>query len=161
MKNLNKLLVFIKPYWKAAVLASLFLTAVVVMDLVLPHLIQRIIDDGINKSDLRVVLTSSLIMIVASLFSVIFAVGNTILAVRVGEGFSRDLRQAIFLKIQSLSFANLNRLQTGNRIVCLTSDVNMVKMVMQMFLRIGARAPLLMVRSIALMVMSQFKGRPI
>jgi ATP-binding cassette subfamily B protein len=65
---------------------------------------------------------------------------------------ARDLRDALFLKIQSFSFGNLDRQNTGQLMVRLTSDVAALKTLTQMTLRIGTRAPLLMVGSLILMV---------
>jgi ATP-binding cassette subfamily B protein len=127
------------------------------MDLVIPRLIQKIIDDGIGNNDMNVVINTTLIMLGIAILSALFSIGNNILSVRVGEGVARDLREALFLKIQSFSFGNLDRLRTGQLIVRLTSDVVMLQRVTRVTLRIGTRAPLLMVGSIILMVMTNAK----
>jgi len=95
-----KILHFVKPYWKRALLALILLSSLVTMDLAIPRLIQRIIDQGITKHNQAVVLQTSLVMLGISLLSTVIAVGNSILSVQVGEGMARDLRQALFLKIQ-------------------------------------------------------------
>ncbi len=151
MNHFLKLRRFLKPYWKEAVLALLLLTFVVVIDLSIPRLVQRIIDQGIAAENMRVVANTTLIMLGVSLLSALFAIGNNILSVRVGEGFARDLREAMFLRIQSLSFGNLDRLKTGQLIVRLTSDIGVVQRVSRMLLRIGTRAPLLLIGSLFLM----------
>jgi len=157
MKHLTKLFKFVKPYWKQSILALILLTAVVFMDLAIPRLIQRIIDEGINGGDTQVVIQTTLIMIGISITSALFAIGNNILSVQAGEGFARDLREALFLKIQSFSFGNLDRLRTGQLIVRLTSDITMLQRVTRMLLRIGTRAPLLMIGSVILMISTNAK----
>jgi len=152
MTHLLKLKHYIYPYWKQSFLALTLLTAVVFMDLAIPRLVQRIIDEGINGGSTRVVITTTLIMLGLSLLSTIFAVGNNLLSVQVGERVARDLREDLFVKIQSFSFGNLDRLRTGQLIVRLSSDVMMLQRVSRMVLRIGTRAPLLMIGSIVLMV---------
>ena len=152
MKHLLKLKNYLFPYWKQSILALVLLTAVVFMDLAIPRLIQRIIDQGINGGSQQVVIKTTLIMLSLSVLSTLFAIGNNILSVRVGEGVARDLREDLFLKIQQFSFGNLDRLRTGQLIVRLTSDVMMLQRVSRMILRIGTRAPLLMLGSILLMV---------
>jgi ATP-binding cassette subfamily B protein len=151
MNYILKLKHYIYPYWKQSILALTLLTAVVFMDLAIPRLIQRIIDQGINGGSIPVVVQTTLIMLGLSLSSTIFAIGNNILSVQVGEGVARDLREDLFLKIQSFSFGNLDHLRTGQLIVRLTSDVMMLQRVSRMLLRIGTRAPLLMIGSIILM----------
>lgn len=130
----------------------LLLTSVVIMDLAIPRLIQRIIDQGIGRNDLRVVLNTTLVMLLLTLLSTVFAIGNNVLSVQVGEGFGRDLREALFHKIQTFSFGNLDRLQTGQLMVRLTSDITMIMRIIRISIRIGTRAPLLMVGSLGLMV---------
>jgi len=151
MKHLLKLKHYLYPYWKQSLLALTLLTAVVFMDLAIPRLIQRIIDQGINGGSQQVIINTTLIMLGLSLLSTVFAIGNNILSVQVGEGVARDLREDLFLRIQSFSFGNLDRLRTGQLIVRLTSDVVMLQRVARMILRIGTRAPLLMIGSLVLM----------
>jgi ATP-binding cassette subfamily B multidrug efflux pump len=71
--------------------------------------------------------------------------------VQVSEGVGRDMREAVFLKIQSFSFGNLDRLKTGQLMVRLSNDTGVVQRLFQVSLRIGTRAPLLMIGSIILM----------
>ncbi len=151
MKNLLKLKHFIKPYWLFSILALVMLIAVVFMDLAIPRLVQRIIDDGIVAENMQVVVQTTIIMLTISLLSAAFAIGNNYLSVVVGESVARDLREAMFLKIQSLSFGNLDELKTGQLIVRLTSDVGVMQRVVMITLRIGTRAPLLMIGSLILM----------
>jgi ATP-binding cassette subfamily B multidrug efflux pump len=99
-----------------------------------------------------VVLNTTLIMLGLTVLSALFAIGNNILSVRVGEGFGRDVREALFQKIQSFSFGNLDRQQTGQLMVRLTSDIMMLERIIRVAIRIGTRAPLLMIGSIILMV---------
>lgn len=151
MAHIHKILHFVKPYWKLAVLALALLTFQVFMDLSIPRLIQHIIDQGIKQGDLNVVIQTSLLMLGISVTSALVAVGNNITSVRVGEGTARDLREAIFLKIQNFSYGNLDHFTTGKLMVRLTSDASAVQRLVQISLRIGTRAPLLMVGSLILM----------
>ncbi len=152
MKHVLQLSRFIQPYWKPAVLALILLTSLVFMDLSIPKLIERIIDQGISRQNQTVVLQTALLMIGISLLSMLIAIGNNYFSVRVGESVARDLRDGIFLKIQSYSYGDLDRQKTGQLMVRLTSDVAAFKSLIQVSLRIGTRAPLLMIGSLILMV---------
>lgn len=152
MKHLKKLIYLLKPYWKESILSLVLLTTIVVMDLAIPRLIQRIIDQGIAQNDTRVVLQTSLIMLAVSVSSAIFAIGNNYFSVRAGEGFARDLRETIFLKIQDFSYGNIDHFTTGKLMVRLSSDTGAVQRLIQVTLRIGTRAPLMMVGSLILMI---------
>ena len=151
MAHIRKILHFVKPYWKLSLLALVLLTFQVFMDLSIPRLIQQIIDNGIKQGDMTVVLQTSLLMLGISATSTLVAVGNNLSSVRVGESTARDLREAIFLKIQDFSYGNLDHFTTGNLMVRLTSDASAVQRLVQISLRIGTRAPLLMVGSLILM----------
>lgn len=151
MKHIRKLLYFVKPYWRRSLVSLFFLVCVVVIDLTIPRLIQRIIDDGIGGDNMQIVLSTSVIMLVISVLQVIFALANNLFSIQVGEAVARDVREALFLKIQSFSFGNLDHLNTGQLMVRLSSDTTAFQRMVQVSLRIGTRAPLLMMGSIILM----------
>ncbi|CAN5736495.1 ABC transporter ATP-binding protein [soil metagenome] len=151
MKDVFKLLKFVKPYWRRSVVALTLLTSLVFLDLAIPRLIQRIIDQGIEKQNQQVVIQTGLLMLGISVLSTIIAVGNNNFSVQVGENLARDLRDAIFLKIQSLSYGNLDRMPTGQLMVRLSSDSGAFQRLVQISLRIGTRAPMLMIGSLILM----------
>lgn len=151
MRQIQKLLPFLKPYWLLAVISLVLLTAVLVIDLSIPRLIQRIIDMGVNQKDMQVVLQTSVIMIGLSLLQFVLSLGNNLFSIRVGEGIARDLREALFVKIQSFSYGNIDHFTTGRLMVRLSSDTGAVQRIFQISLRIGTRAPLLMIGSLILM----------
>ena len=154
MNHIFRLSSFVRPYWKRAVLALVLLSSLVVMDLSIPRLIERIIDQGINRNDMTVVATTAALMIFLSLLSAVIAIGNNYFSVQVGEGVARDVREALFLKIQSFSYGNLDRQHTGPLMTRLTSDVAALKTLTQVSLRIGTRGPLLMIGSVLLMFLT-------
>ena len=128
------------------------LMGVVVADLLIPRLTQRVIDQGIARQDMGTILTTSLLMLGAALLSALFAIGNTLLSVRVAQSASADLRSAIVRKVQTFSFGNLDRIQTGQLLVRATSDVSQVQMIVQMSLRMLTRAPLWMMGSVVMLI---------
>ena len=115
------------PYWKRSLLALLLLATLVVLDLSIPRLIQRLIDRGIQGHDRELVIHTTLLMLAVSAVSIVVAVGNNNLSVFVGERVSRDLRAALFRKIQTFSYGNLDRQKTGQLMVRLTSDTGAVQ----------------------------------
>jgi len=152
MNHVGKLIRFVKPYWRRALMALVLLTTLVFFDLSIPRLIQRVIDQGIAKHNQTVVIQTSLLMLGISMLSTLIAIGNNNLSVQVGESVARDLREALFLKIQTFSYGNLDRQKTGQLMVRLTSDASALQRLTQISLRIGTRAPLLMIGSLILMV---------
>lgn len=154
MKPLRRMIRFVKPYKAPAILSMALLIGVVAADLLIPRLTQRVIDAGIAKQDLRVITTTALLMLGAAVISALFSVGNTLLSVRVALGASADLRSAIVRQVQTFSFGNLDRIQTGQLLVRATSDVNAVQMMVLMSLRMFTRAPLWMLGSMVMLFLT-------
>jgi len=151
MHEIRMILQFVKPYRKLAAFSLAMLVLMVASDLLIPHLIERIIDQGIRQNNMTVVLQTAAIMLGISIFNAVFAVLNSNSSVRIGESVARDIREALFVKIQQLSYGDLDRFSTGKLMVRLTSDASAVQRLVQISLRIGTRAPLLMIGSIVLM----------
>ena len=133
------------------------LLGVVVTDLSIPRLTQQVIDQGILKQDLNAILTGSFLMLGAAVLGALFFIGNTIFSVRVAQGVGADLRSTIVHKILTFSFGNLDQLQTGQLMVRTTSDVNQVQTIVQLSLRILTRAPLWMIGSIVMLILTSWQ----
>ena len=151
MSSLKRSFNYLKPYSKEAAGAIILLGLVVVANLSIPRLVQVIIDEGVANKDLDVITRTSLLMIGASILSALFMAGNTILAIKASRGFEADFRDAIYTKIQDYSFGNLDKFTTGELLTRLTSDLNQVRLIITMSLRMFTRMPLTFIASIALM----------
>jgi len=154
MDTIRKILSFVKPYRKLAVWSLVLLFLRVCMDLSIPRLVEQIIDQGIKKNSLNVVLTTSGIMFAITVLDTLVAILSSIYSVRVGQSVSRDMRRAIFLKIQKFSYGNLDHFSTGKLMVRMTNDADAVQRFVQISLRIGASAPLTLIGSIVLMYLT-------
>lgn len=154
MRATRRLAMYLRPYWHWALLAPLLMALEVAMDLMLPRLVQRIIDQGIAQGDMDIVLSTGLWMIGLSLVGLAGGMGCTVFAFFASQGFGADLRASLFGKVQALSFGNLDRLETGKLITRLTNDVTQVQEVITMLLRIMVRVPLLLVGSLIMAVLT-------
>ncbi len=154
MSSLRKLAVFLRPYWKLVIVGPLLMVLEVAMDLMQPRLLQHIIDVGIAQLDMRVVVSTGLLMVGLAIIGAVGGSGNTIISVRVSQGLGADLRSTLFRKVQSLSFGNLDRLGTGQLVTRLTNDVTQVQEVVLIVLRILVRAPLMLVGSLIMAVIT-------
>lgn len=157
MQATRKLAIFLKPYWLWAVLAPLLMALEVAMDLAQPRLIEHIIDVGIAQNDMTTVVSTGIWMVGLALIGMVGGVGCGFFTVLAGQGFGFDLREALFKKVQSLSFRNLDQLETGGLITRLTNDVTQVQEMVMMMLRIMVRTPLLMVGSLIMAVITSPK----
>ncbi|MFN8443746.1 MAG: ABC transporter ATP-binding protein [Caldilineaceae bacterium] len=154
MPATRKLFYYLKPYWHWATLAPLLMMLEVAMDLLQPRLIQQIIDVGVVHGDLNYVINSGLRMVGIALVGLIGGVGCGVFTVLASQNFGADLRHALFAKVQSLSFGNLDKLETGALITRLTNDVNQVQEMIAMLLRVMVRTPLLMVGSVIMGILT-------
>jgi len=157
MSELRRISKYTKPYRKEIVLAVILLGLVVVADLSIPRLIQVIIDEGVANRDMDKIISTSLLMIGASILSALFMVGNTIFSVRAARSTEADIREALFKKIQTFSFGNLDDFTTGQLLTRLSSDLNQVQMFLTMLLRMFTRAPLMFIGSISIMILTNFE----
>ena len=99
MSELRRFSKYTKPYRRDILLAIILLGLVVVADLSIPRLVQVIIDQGVAKNDMSKIVSTSLLMIGASILSAIFMVGNTVFSVRAARSTEADLREEIFKKV--------------------------------------------------------------
>ncbi len=147
-----RLLSYVGPYTKMAFIAVSLLVLSVIAELFQPRLIQSVIDNGIAKNNIPIITITVGMMVGLAVFETAMTIANTFISVKVAQSFAADVRSATFRRIQSFSFGNLDKFQTGELIVRLSSDVNIVQMVVMMMLRMFVRAPLMIVGSIAMML---------
>lgn len=147
---LKLILKYIKPYWVIALSAPLLMALEVVMDLLQPHMIQRIIDIGVKEGNLDFIIHSGLLMTVFAFLGLIGGVGCSILAVITSESAGADLRKDLFTMIQNFSYESLGERNTGNLITVLTNDIEIIQNIIFMGLRILVRAPLMVIGSLVM-----------
>ena len=157
MKSITHLWRFVKPYGRLVVLGLLLLAVVVAVDLALPRLMQELINTGIRQRDMGAILNISLIMVGFTLVSTTGTVGSMIFAARVSQMAATDLRRELFVHIQSFSFANLDRLQTGQLVTRLTSDISQVAQLIWTTMRSFVRAPLMIAGSLILVFLTNWQ----
>jgi ATP-binding cassette subfamily B multidrug efflux pump len=154
VNSVRKLAVYLKPYWHWATLAPLLMVLEVAMDLMQPRLIERIVDVGIAQGDMQVVIHTGLRMIGYAFIGAIGGMGCTVFSTLAGLGFGADLREALFKKVESLSFGNLDELETGQLVTRLTNDVTQIEMMVTMMLRMLVRAPFTLIGSLVLAIVT-------
>jgi ATP-binding cassette subfamily B protein len=154
MRSILRLLSFLKPYRWQAIAASALLLGMVIADLLIPRLTQRIIDQGIANKDMNVIWQTALIMLGAAFISALFAIANNILSVKTAQSFAADLRSALVRKVQTFSFSNLDQIRTGELITRSTSDIQMVQTIVMLALRTLTRAPIWMVGAVVMLILT-------
>lgn len=138
---LKTLAVHIKGYIKESVLTPLFMVLEVIMETIIPWLISSMIDQGINKGDLHHIIVTGLWMVLCALVALFAGAMGGIYGAKASAGFARNLREAMFVNIQSFSFANIDKYSTAGLVTRMTTDVTNLQNAYQMILRICFRAP--------------------
>lgn len=140
---MKKLFRYLKPYMLFTILAPLFMIGEVIADISQPTFMSSIINEGVVNGDTHFILITCLKMIGVALLGVLGGVGNTFFSTKAGFGFARELRQALYEKVQSFSFANIDRFKTGSLVTRITNDVTQVQNAFTSCIRMLVRSPLL------------------
>ena len=131
----------IKEFKKASLVTPVFMIAEVVMEMIIPLLMASIIDDGVNKGDMRHIYLVGGLMILTALLSLSFGIGGGVFGAKASTGFARNLRKAMYDNIQTFRFANIDKFSTSGLVTRLTTDVSNIQNAYQMILRMAMRAP--------------------
>ncbi len=138
---MKQLLVFFKDYKIKSVLAPLFKLLEALFELFVPLVIADIIDVGISKGDISYIVKRALILVLLAFIGLGLAITAQYFSAKVATSFSKDLRHALYAKIQSLSFNELDKLTTSSLITRMTSDVNQIQNGVNLILRLFLRSP--------------------
>jgi len=154
---LKNFLKYMGPYKWWVVLTIVFIVAQSLSDLFLPDLNATIIDQGVMKGDIPVIITRGGIMLVVALVVGACTLGTTYCSTRSSLAYGRDMRLALFTKVQSFSQSDLDKFGTPSLITRTTNDVNQLQMMMQMLLRTIITTPILLVGGIIMCIKQDAK----
>ena len=152
-----KSLTFLKPYRLTMGAAIFFLLVELVVELYQPYILSKIIDKGILNNDLAYVTKWGIVMLILSIVAFIGGVLNTFYSTHVSQSFAFGLRKSLFEKVQTFSFTTFNFLPTSSLITRLTNDVTQLQNTVFMSLRIILRAPLMVVGSVVMALILDWK----
>lgn len=143
----------IRQYKKDSILAPAFTALEVLMEVLLPFITAKIIDNGLQQGDMGTVSRYGAIMVAMAMFSLIFGVLAGKYAASASSGLACNLRESIYGKVQEFSFSNIDKFSTAGLVTRMTTDVTNVQNAFQMVIRIAVRAPLMLVTSMAMCFM--------
>ena len=139
--RVNKLKPYLKPYLKETILAPLFKLFEAILELFVPLIMAVIIDKGIGNQDTSLILHQGSILIGLGILGVVVSITAQYFAAKAATGFTADVRQALFSKIQYFSFSQLDALGNDTLLTRLTSDINLVQNGLNIALRLLLRSP--------------------
>ncbi len=142
---IKKLAKFIKEYKKATIATPIFVILEVVMEVIIPLLMAKIIDVGIQNSDIHYILEIGILLIISAIMSLAFGMLSGKFAAKASAGYAKNLRKEIFHKVQDYSFENIDKFSTSSLVTRMTTDVTNVQMAFQMIIRILVRGPIMMI----------------
>jgi len=137
----NRLKPYLKPYLKETILAPLFKLFEAILELLVPLIMAVIIDKGIENQDTSLILGQGAILIFLGILGVVVSITAQYYAAKAATGFTADVRQALFSKIQYFSFSQLDALGNDTLLTRLTSDMNLVQNGLNIALRLLLRSP--------------------
>lgn len=132
---------YLKPYLKETILAPLFKLFEAILELFVPLIMAVIIDKGIGNKDTTLILHQGAILICLGILGVVVSITAQYFAAKAATGFTADVRQALFSKIQYFSFSQLDALGNDTLLTRLTSDINLVQSGLNIALRLLLRSP--------------------
>jgi ATP-binding cassette subfamily B protein len=143
---------YMAPYRIIIILGILAVILPVAMELLVPRLLQNVIDDGIRQGNMNLILSNSLVMLAAAVIGAAATLGQGVCRARLSQGLAFDIRNDLFSHIQSLPFARLDQLQTGGLMTRLSSDVENVQRFSSGGLALILRALLMIAGSVVMIV---------
>ncbi len=152
MKSLTRMMRYMRPYRWEVIIGIITVVLPASMELLIPRMLQLVIDGGIRAGDMNTIVNGSLVMIGAALVSAIATLGQGFVRARLSQGMAFDMRNDLFKHIESLPFATLDQLRTGGLMTRISSDVDIIRMFSSNGLALLLRALLLIIGSTVLVV---------
>lgn len=152
MTILRKLLHFLRPYTGLIIITCLLLLCQTIGNLSLPRFLSNIIDNGITAGNMGYILQIGLYMIIAAIITSAVGIAAMYTSARVAMSVGRDLRHAVFEKVESFSLGEFNNLGTSSLITRTTNDVYQVQQLVIMSLRMMIIAPLMAIGGIIMAI---------
>lgn len=142
---LKKITQSIREYKKVTILTSICMMLEVFMEITIPFLLAKLIDEGITQSDSDVVIKIGIELLIVAFLSLFFGVQSGRNAAIASAGFAKNLRQDMYEKVQKYSFFNIDKFSTSSIVTRLTTDVTNVQQAFMMIIKGAVRAPLVII----------------
>ena len=142
----------IGEYKRAAILTPVFMIGEVLMEVLIPYITANLIDEGIEAANMAAVWKYGLIMLVMALISLLCGAMSGKYAAYASTGFAANLRRSMYEKIQTYSFANIDKFSTAGLVTRMTTDVTNLQNAFQMIIRMAVRPPMMLILSVIMCV---------
>ncbi len=138
----------IREYKRDSILTPILVSLEVVLEVLIPYLMAKLIDYGIDEGDMGYIWKLGVILLVAAFFSLFFGAIAGKTAAHASAGLAKNLRKDMYYNVQNFSFSNIDKFSTSSIVTRLTTDVTNVQNAYQMIIRMAMRAPVMLVFSL-------------
>ncbi len=135
----------IREYKWATILSPICMIGEVAMEILIPLVLKVLVDDGVEKGNMEVVVWQCILLVLCALCSLSFGVASAFFASKASTGFAKNLRHDMFHRVQRFSFANIDKFSSASIVTRLTSDVANLQMSFQMMIRMAIRSPMMLI----------------
>ena len=149
---IKKLMSYIGEYKRDTLLSPISVTFEVILEVLLPMLMAKVIDNGVEAGNMNYVVKMGLLMLVVAMLSLAAGTLSGVFAARASMGFGKNLRKAMYDNIQDFSFQNIDHFSTAGLVTRMTTDVTNVQNAYQMLIRMFVRAPIMMISALVMCV---------
>lgn len=153
---IKKLAKSIRQYKRDSILAPIFVSLEVVMEVIIPLLMANLIDFGIEAGNMSYIMRIGLFLILSAVVSLIFGALSGKHAAIASAGYAKNLRHDMYYNVQNFSFSNIDKFSTASIVTRLTTDVTNLQNAYQMIIRVAVRCPIMLIFSL----MMAFKIKP-
>ncbi len=147
-----KLVKYLKPYWFFAIMTPLTMIGEVFIDLMLPTLMSKIVDEGVLGHNFELIIRTGLTMLGLAVIGGLCGVGSSAFSGATSHSFSRDLRNEAFSKVMDLSFQQTDKFTTGSLVTRMTTDINLIQQFVDLALRMFVRSFMMFAGGIIMML---------
>ena len=142
IKRLSKC---VKGYTLNAILSPLFVMVEVVMDILIPFVMNFLLKDGVEKNNTKLILIYGGLLALMALTALLFGALSGVQASKASCGFAKNVRRDMYYKVQEYSFSNVDKFSPSSIITRMTTDVTFVQNSFQMIIRVAIRCPLMLI----------------
>ena len=142
---IRNLIPSLREYKWPALISPLCMVGEVYMEVQIPLVLAQIVDLGVEMGDMGAVVKYGMLLVLYALFSLLFGIASAVSASYAATGFSKNLRQDMFYKVQTFDFSNIDKFSSSSIVTRLTSDIANIQMAFQMMIRMAIRCPVMLI----------------
>lgn len=142
---IRKLLRSVREYKTSSLLAPLFVTGEVILEVIIPMLMAKLIDFGIEAGNMQYILQMGLALVICCILSLTLGTLSGKYAAVASAGFAKNLREDMYNKVQEYSFSNIDKFSTASIVTRLTTDITNIQNAYMMSIRVAVRCPIMLI----------------